>query len=91
MTRRAVVIWESSACAVDVANSASYEDRLSGVRQLLSLAVEAFQILGLRGTASQFKQGIYLHESSFGVAQHADKVKLYSTHRYSLHGSDNTS
>ena len=78
LTRRAVVIWNASAGAVDVADSAHHEDRLNGAR----LAVEAFNILGLRGTASEFMKGDYLHESLFGFAQHADKVNLFLTSRY---------
>ncbi len=49
------------------------------------LAVESFNILGLSDKASQFMKGDYLLESLFGVVQHADKVKLYLTPRFSLH------
>jgi hypothetical protein len=86
MTRRAVVIWNSSPYAVDAADSVYHEERLNGAR----LAVQAFNILGLRDTASEFMKGDYLHASLFGVAQNADKVKLYLIPRYSLHRSNNT-
>ena len=80
------MIWNSSSCAVVAADAAYHEERLNGQR----LAVQAFNILGFRDTASEFMKGDYLHESLFGVAQHADKVKLYLTSRFSLHRSNNT-
>ncbi len=72
LTRRAVPIWNSSASAVDVGESVHHVARLNGAR----LAAEAWNINGMRAKASEVMTGEFLRKSLYGVAQHADKVRL---------------
>ena len=72
LTRRAVPIWNSSASAVDVGESVHHTARLNGAK----LAAEAWNINGMRAKASEVMTGDYLRKSLYGVAQHADKVRL---------------
>ena len=72
LTRCTVPIWNSSASAVDVGESVNYLQRLSGAK----LAAMAWNINGMRDKASEAMIGDFLRSSLFGVAQHADKVRL---------------
>ena len=72
LTRCTVPIWNSSASAVDVGESVNYLQRLNGAK----LATEAWNINGLRAKASELLTGEFLRPSLYGVAQHADKVRL---------------
>ena len=72
LTRCTVPIWNCSASAVDVGESVNYLQRLNGAK----LAAEAWNINGLRAKASEVLTGEFLRPSLFGVAQHADKVRL---------------
>jgi hypothetical protein len=72
LTRRAVPIWNCSASAVDVGESVHHTARLNGAK----LAAEAWNINGMRAKASEVMTGDYLRKSLYGVAQHADKVRL---------------
>ena len=72
LTRRAVPIWNSSASAVDVGESVHHTARLNGAK----LAAEAWNINGMRAKASEVMTGEFLRKSLYGVAQHADKVRL---------------
>ena len=72
LTRRTVPIWNSSASAVDVGESVNYIQRLSGAK----LAAMAWNINGMRDKASEVMTGDFLRKSLYGVAQHADKVRL---------------
>ena len=72
LTRCTVPIWNSSASAVDVGESVNYLQRLNGAK----LATEAWNINGLRDKASELLTGEFLRPSLYGVAQHADKVRL---------------
>ena len=72
LTRCTVPIWNSSASAVDVGESVNYLQRLNGAK----LAAEAWNINGLRAKASEVLTGEFLRPSLYGVAQHADKVRL---------------
>ncbi len=72
LTRRAVPIWNSSASAVEVGESVHHTARLNGAK----LAAEAWNINGMRAKASEVMTGEFLRKSLYGVAQHADKVRL---------------
>jgi hypothetical protein len=72
LTRRAVPIWNSSASAVEVGESVHHTARLNGAK----LAAEAWNINGMRAKASEVMTGEFLRQSLYGVAQHADKVRL---------------
>ena len=72
LTRCTVPIWNCSASAVDVGESVNYLQRLNGAK----LATEAWNINGLRDKASELLTGEFLRPSLYGVAQHADKVRL---------------
>ena len=72
LTRRAVPIWNSSASAVDVGEAIHHAARLNGAK----LAAEAWNINGTRAKASEIMRGEFLRRSLYGVAQHADKVRL---------------
>ena len=72
LTRCTVPIWNSSASAVDVGESVNYQQRLSGAK----LAAMAWNINGMRDKASEVMIGEFLRPSLYGVAQHADKVRL---------------
>ena len=72
LTRCTVPIWNCSASAVDVGESVNYLQRLNGAK----LAAEAWNINGLRAKASEVLTGEFLRPSLYGVAQHADKVRL---------------
>ena len=72
LTRCTVPIWNCSASAVDVGESVNYLQRLNGAK----LATEAWNINGLRAKASEVLTGEFLRPSLYGVAQHADKVRL---------------
>ena len=72
LTRRAVPIWNSSASAVDVGEAIHHAARLKGAK----LAAEAWNINGMRAKASEVMTGEFLRQSLYGVAQHADKVRL---------------
>ena len=72
LTRRTVPIWNSSSSAVDVGESVNYLQRLSGAK----LAAMAWNINGMRDKASEVMIGEFLRPSLYGVAQHADKVRL---------------
>jgi hypothetical protein len=72
LTRRAVPIWNSSASAVDVGEAIHHAARLKGAK----LAAEAWNINGTRAKASEIMRGEFLRKSLYGVAQHADKVRL---------------
>ena len=72
LTRCTVPIWNSSASAVDVGESVNYIQRLNGAK----LAAMAWNINGMRDKASEVMIGDFLRPSLFGVAQHADKVRL---------------
>ena len=72
LTRRTVPIWNSSASAVDVGESVNYIQRLNGAK----LAAMAWNINGMRDKASEVMIGDFLRPSLYGVAQHADKVRL---------------
>ena len=72
LTRRTVPIWNCSSSAVDVGDSVSHVLRLNGAK----LAAMAWNINGMRDKASAVMTGDFLRPSLFGVAQHADKVRL---------------
>ena len=72
LTRRTVPIWNCSASAVDVGESVNHLQRLNGAK----LAAEAWNINGMRAKASEVMTGDFLRQSLYGVAQHADKVRL---------------
>ena len=72
LTLCTVPIWNSSASAVDVGESVNYLQRLNGAK----LAAEAWNINGMRAKASEVMTGEFLRKSLYGVAQHADKVRL---------------
>ena len=72
LTRRTVPIWNCSAFAVDVGESVNHVPRLNGAK----LAAEAWNINGMRNKTSEVMTGEFLRKSLYGVAQHADKVKL---------------
>ena len=72
LTRCTVPIWNCSASAVDVGESVNYLQRLNGAK----LAAEAWNINGMRAKASEVMTGEFLRKSLYGVAQHADKVRL---------------
>ena len=72
LTRCTVPIWNCSASAVDVGESVNYLQRLNGAK----LAAEAWNINGMRAKASEVMTGEFLRSSLYGVAQHADKVRL---------------
>ena len=72
LTRCTVPIWNCSASAVDFSESVNYLQRLSGAK----LAAMAWNINGMRDKASEVMIGEFLRPSLFGVAQHADKVRL---------------
>jgi hypothetical protein len=72
LTRCTVPIRNSSASAVDVGESVNYLQRLNGAK----LAAEAWNINGMRAKASEVMTGEFLRKSLYGVAQHADKVRL---------------
>ena len=72
LTRCTVPIWNSSPSAVDVGESVNYIQRLSGAK----LAAMAWNINGMRDKAAVAMIGDFLRSSLFGVAQHADKVRL---------------
>jgi len=72
LTRRTVPIWNCSASAVDVGESVNHVPRLNGAK----LAAEAWNINGMRDKASEVMTGDFLRPSLYGVAQHADKVRL---------------
>ena len=72
LTRRTVPIWNCSASAVDVGESVNYLQRLNGAK----LAAMAWNINGMRDKAAVAMIGDFLRSSLFGVAQHADKVRL---------------
>jgi hypothetical protein len=72
LTRRTVPIWNCSSSAVDVGESVIHLLRLNGAK----LAAMAWNINGMRDKASEVMIGEFLRPSLFGVAQHADKVRL---------------
>ena len=72
LTRRTVPIWNCSAHAVDVGESVHHVARLNGAQ----LAAAAWDINGMRAKAKQVMTGEFLRKSLYGVAQHADKVRL---------------
>ena len=72
LTRRTVPIWNSSAHAVDVGESVHHVARLNGAQ----LAAAAWDINGMRAKAKEVMTGEFLRKSLYGVAQHADKVRL---------------
>ena len=72
LTRCTVPIWNCSASAVDVGESVNHLQRLNGAK----LAAEAWNINGMRAKASAVMTGDCLRPSLYGVAQHADKVRL---------------
>ena len=72
LTRRTVPIWNCSASAVDVGEAVNHVPRLNGAK----LAAEAWNINGMRNKASEVMKGQFLRKSLYGVAQHADKVRL---------------
>ncbi len=72
LTRRTVPIWNSSSSAVDVDEAIHHAARLNGAK----LAAEAWNINGTRAKASEVMRGEFLRKSLYGVAQHADKVRL---------------
>ncbi len=72
LTRRTVPIWNCSASAVDVGESVNHIPRLNGAK----LAVEAWNINEMRNKTSEVMNGEFLRKSLYGVAQHADKVRL---------------
>ena len=69
LTRRTVPIWNCSSSAVEVGESVSHVLRLNGAK----LAATAN---GMRDKASEVMTGDFLRPSLYGVAQHADKVRL---------------
>ena len=74
LTRRAVPIWNSSASAVDVGESFHHAARLNGAK--LAASAKAWNINGRRAKASEVMTGEFLRKSLYGVAQHANKVRL---------------
>ena len=72
LTRRTVPIWNCSSSAVDVGESVNCLQRLNGAK----LAAKAWNINGMRDKASEVMTGEFLRSSLYGVAQHADKVRL---------------
>ena len=72
LTRCTVPIWNCSASAVDVGESVNHLQRLNGAK----LAAEGWNINGMRAKASEVMTGEFLRKSLYGVAQHADKVRL---------------
>ena len=72
LTRRTVPIWNCSSSAVDVGEAVNHVPRLNGAK----LAAEAWNINGMRNKASEVMKGEFLRKSLYGVAQHADKVRL---------------
>ena len=72
LTRRTVPIWNCSAHAVDVGESVHHVARLNGAQ----LAAAAWDINGMRAKAKEVMTGEFLRKSLYGVAQHADKVRL---------------
>ena len=72
LTRRTVPIWNCSSAAVDVGESVNHLQRLNGAK----LAAKAWNINGMRDKADGVMIGDFLRPSLYGVAQHADKVRL---------------
>ena len=72
LTRGALVMWNCSSSAVDVAESAGHAERLS----LAKRAVEGFNILGFREQAKTFMLGDYMRSNLANVAKHADQVNV---------------
>ena len=72
LTLRTVPIWNCSSSAVDVGESVNHLLRLNGAK----LAAKAWNINGMRNKASEVMKGDFLRKSLYGVAQHADKVRL---------------
>ena len=72
LTRCTVPIWNCSAHAVDVGESVHHVARLNGAQ----LAAAAWDINGMRAKAKEVMTGEFLRKSLYGVAQHADKVRL---------------
>ncbi len=72
LTRRAVPIWTCGLYAVEVAEAVNHDARLRGAK----VALEAWNIHGLRNKASELMKGAFLHLNVYRAAQHCDKVKM---------------
>ncbi len=71
LTWRAVPIWTCGLYAVEVAEAVNHDARLRSAK----IALEAWNIHGLRDKASELMKGDLLHPNLYGVAQHCYRVK----------------